>query len=48
MMISRRLFGGLFGLVAFGSRTWAQGWPTRPIVFTILSIVSAYGTKLAI
>jgi tripartite-type tricarboxylate transporter receptor subunit TctC len=35
MMISRRLFGGLFGLVAFGSRTWAQGWPTRPIVFTI-------------
>ena len=34
-MISRRLFGGLFGLVAFGSRTWAQGWPTRPIVFTI-------------
>lgn len=34
-MISRRLFGGLVGLVAFGNRTWAQSWPGRPIVFTI-------------
>ncbi|MFM7611499.1 MAG: Bug family tripartite tricarboxylate transporter substrate binding protein [Alphaproteobacteria bacterium] len=34
-MITRRFFGGLAGLTAFGSRSWAQGWPSRPIVFTI-------------